>query len=180
MVHTVDPLWFLVVDPEPSGARLADSLRKSSLRVDLITSARDAFPLLRQLPVKPAVVLLETRVQEGQSLRLLPAFREASPVSRFLVVTAYGSIASAVLALQMGAENYLCKPISADAVLQVLQADPQLQASPSLLHPSLDRAIWEYIHFVLAEEGTVAGTARRLGLHPRSLRRMLQKTPPPR
>jgi two-component system response regulator RegA len=180
MSQQVDHPRFLIIDPEPMGARLADDLRRMGRRVDLCPSAQAALTILRQASAQPAVVLLEMRVQEGQSLRLLPILRSASPTTRFLVVTAYGSVASAVQALRLGAENYLCKPVSADRVLHVLDASQNVQHTFPLEYPSLDRAIWEYIQFVLAEEGTISGAARRLGLHPRSLRRMLQKMPPAR
>jgi two-component system response regulator RegA len=179
MCHSVDRSWFLIIDPEPMGARLAESLQKLNLRVDLYPSVKSALLLLRECLEKPAVILLEIQDKDGLSLRLLPALREASPLTRFVVVTAYGSIASAIQALRLGAERYLCKPVSANIVLHVLK-DDRFPEVTDPVHPSLDRAIWEYIHFVLAEEGTIAGAARRLGIQPRSLRRMLQKVPPAR
>lgn len=179
MDHSIDRSWFLVIDPEPMGARLAEALQRLSLRVDVYPSVRAVLSLLRERPEKPAVILLETRDEEGLSLRLLPDLREASPLTRFVVVTAYGSIASAKQAFQLGAENYLCKPVSADLVLHVLK-DERFPEVTDAVYPSLDRAIWEYIQFVLAEEKTIAGAARRLGIQPRSLRRMLQKSPPAR
>ena len=45
---------------------------------------------------------------------------------------------------------------------------------------TLERAKWEYITLVVASSRSLAQAARRLGLHARSLRRMLQKLPPPR
>jgi two-component system, response regulator RegA len=180
LTTSVDRSWFFIIDPEPSGERLADALRKMKLRVDLSPSVQEVLSRLQPLPERPAVILLETRVQEGQGVRLLPSLREASPRTRFLVITAYGSIASAVQAVRLGAENYLSKPVSADMVLHVLGGELAQPGAADRVYPSLNRAIWEYIQFVLVEEGTVAGAARRLGVQPRSLRRMLQKHPPAR
>jgi len=176
----VDRSWLIIIDPEPTAANMAAALRQRNRRVDLVSSAREAQDLLNNGGSKPGFVLLETRVQEGQSLQFLPSLQDASPPTRFLVVTAYGSIAGAVQALRLGANDYRCKPISADALLHLLEEPGMDGGCPEPVHPSLDRAIWEYIQFALSEEGTIAGTARRLGLQPRSLRRMLQKQPPAR
>lgn len=178
--HSVDSSWLIIIDPDPIGARLATALRERNWRVDLVSSATDAQLLLEESSTKPAFILLEMRVREGLSLRFLPSLRLASPHTRFLIVTDHGSIAGAVQAMQMGAENYRCKPLSVDALLGLLEHPSAQEGVPPLVHPSLSRAIWEYIHFVLYEEGTTAGAARRLGIQPRSLRRMLQKTPPRR
>lgn len=178
--HRIDPSWFIIIDREPSGGRFAEALRQANLRVDLCLSVQSAMRLLQDPPERPAVIILEVWVQEGLSLRLLPNLRSVTPLTRFLVITAYGSIASAVQAMLLGAENYLCKPVSTDTLMRVLGGAQALDCSEQPVYPSLDRAIWEYIHFVLMEEGTLAGAARRLGLHARSLRRMLQKFPPAR
>jgi two-component system, response regulator RegA len=178
--HSVDSSWFIIIDPEPMGARLATALRQRNRRVNLVSSVTDAQHLLEESSSKPAFVLLEMRVLEGLSLPFLPSLRLASPHTRFLIVTAYGSIAGAVQALRMGAENYCCKPLSADKLLDLLEHPSAQDGVPPPVHPSLHRAVWEYIQFVLCEEGTTAGAARRLGILPRSLRRMLQKSPPAR
>jgi hypothetical protein len=45
---------------------------------------------------------------------------------------------------------------------------------------SFERAKWEYLNHVVKASATIAEASRRLGLHPRSLRRMLHKHPPRR
>ncbi|MEZ4473670.1 MAG: helix-turn-helix domain-containing protein [bacterium] len=56
---------------------------------------------------------------------------------------------------------------------------PPLASTDEYQAPSLARAEWEHINWVLADcGGNISEAARRLGLHRRSLQRKLQKYPP--
>jgi ActR/RegA family two-component response regulator len=106
---------------------------------------------------------------------------------RLVIVTAYASIASAVRAVKLGVGGYLVKPARGDQVLRaagyLLPGDaPEVVALQDSAQPylSLDRAIWEFLTQAVEDAGTLSGAARLLGLHARSLRRMLAKYPPPR
>lgn len=100
--------------------------------------------------------------------------------SRLVILTAYGSVASAVRAVKLGVGGYLVKPARGEHVLQAAGQDAAIDAEPPASHLSLDRAIWEVLNEAVERAGTVSGAARRLGLHARSLRRMLAKYPPAR
>jgi len=106
---------------------------------------------------------------------------------RLVIVTAYASIASAVRAVKLGVGGYLIKPARGDQVLRaagysVAGDAPDVLALHNAAQPylSLDRAIWEFLTQAVEDAGTLSGAARLLGLHARSLRRMLAKYPPPR
>ncbi|MCA9548246.1 MAG: two-component system response regulator, partial [Myxococcales bacterium] len=88
----------------------------------------------------------------------------------------YGSIATAIEAVRMGAENYLTKPADADEILAAFAGPQPVEAEHT---PSLARAEWEHIQRVMADcDGSVSEAARRLGLHRRTLQRKLYKDPP--
>jgi hypothetical protein len=73
--------------------------------------------------------------------------------TRVVVLTGYGSIATAVEAMRLGAVNYLPKPADVDEVLGAFDA------------PSLARAEWEHINRVLGDcTGNISEAARRLGV----------------
>jgi two-component system response regulator RegA len=106
---------------------------------------------------------------------------------RLVIVTSYASIATAVRAVKLGVGGYLIKPARGDQVLRAagytVPGDaPDVVALQDTAQPylSLDRAIWEFLTQAVEDAGTLSGAARLLGLHARSLRRMLAKYPPPR
>jgi two-component system response regulator RegA len=176
------PEWFLIIDATPAGTMLLDELRKLGVRADLTSTGAAGLTLLEARQVRPSAIVLETRLPDGFGLNLLPKIHDVSPSSKVVFVTAYGSIASAVRAVQLGAHDYLCKPVCVKTLRQSLARGrkPSSPTEEPLLtqHPSLDRSIWEHINYVLADAGTISGAARRMRLDRRSLRRMLQKCPP--
>jgi len=99
------------------------------------------------------------------------------------VLTAYGSIATALDALRLGAVHYLTKPADVDEILAAFDREvaPESTAEPSYDPPSLARVEWEHINRVLADcGGNISQAARVLKIHRRSLQRKLGKYPPQR
>src|SRR5690554_8158619 len=89
------------------------------------------------------------------------------------------SIASAVQAVKMGADDYLTKPTDFASLLSAVTGDTQNQAEmrESILTP--EQIEWEHIQRVLQEQdGNVSQTARLLGMHRRTLQRKLLKHRP--
>ncbi|MEX1056141.1 MAG: helix-turn-helix domain-containing protein, partial [Natronospirillum sp.] len=102
------------------------------------------------------------------------------PGLRMIILTGYSSIATAVAAMQLGAINYVCKPANADEILVAFEADtsPAEQTEVPDNPPSVKRLQWEHVQKVLREnEGNISMTARALGMHRRTLQRILQKKP---
>jgi two-component system response regulator RegA len=130
----------------------------------------------------PDLVAAEYRLA-GKRLDDLLALVPEPLWPRLVIVTAYASIASAVRAVKLGVGGYLVKPSRGDQVLRAAgYAVPGEDAAPADGAPylSLDRAIWEFLTQAVEDAGSLSGAARLLGLHARSLRRMLAKYPPPR
>jgi two-component system response regulator RegA len=102
--------------------------------------------------------------------------------SSIVVLTGYGSIATAVESVKLGATGYLTKPVDADQILGAFDGkDPSRTAGPAEYRvPSLARVEWEHIQRVLADcNGNLSQAARLLGIHRRSLQRKLSKDPLP-
>ena len=114
--------------------------------------------------------------------RLSAYLKEISPETRTIVLTGFGSTATAVDAIRLGATNYLPKPADADDILAAFKrGETTILDAPETDHdvPSLARAEWEHIHRVLADcGGNISEAARRLGIHRRSLQRKLRKRAP--
>ena len=137
----------------------------------------------------PEFALVDLRMPGRPGLEVVRELIALDPATRVVVLTGYGSIATAVEAIRIGAKHYLTKPADADEILRALQGEtttPTLDggaahAGSELETPSLARTEWEHIQRVLTDvNGNVSEAARRLGLHRRSLQRKLSKYPPNR
>jgi two-component system response regulator RegA len=100
-----------------------------------------------------------------------------------VVLTGYGSIATAVEAVKVGAADYLTKPADANDLLRAFGAalaGPVVRATPDphTEVPSLARVEWEHISRVVADcGGNISQAARVLRMQRRSLQRKLAKYP---
>jgi two-component system, response regulator RegA len=123
--------------------------------------------------------VLDLRLPDGSSLDLVPELRARHADARIVVLTGWGSIATAIRSLRLGVVDFLSKPFDVEAVVAALRGAPRTAPDATSLAPSLDRVEWEHLQRVLEEaEGNVSLAARRLGLHRRSLQRKLGKRPP--
>jgi two-component system response regulator RegA len=115
----------------------------------------------------------------SSGLDLLANLMGVAPKIRVVVLTGYGSIASAVEAMRLGAHSYLAKPADADDVTDALLAPPNSKAPPPENPMSADRVRWEHIQRVYELcNRNVSETARRLNMHRRTLQRILAKRAP--
>jgi two-component system response regulator RegA len=168
----------LVDDDEVLCRRLARALEQRGYAVTVAFDAEQARELARADPPEYAVV--DLRLGDARGLDVVRQLLEIERATRVIVLTGYGSIASAVEAMRLGAVHYLTKPADADEVALALQGSTPENLADAVT-PSLARAEWEHIQRVLADvAGNVSEAARRLGLHRRSLQRKLGKLPPRR
>jgi len=172
----------LVDDDEHFRERMARALRDRGHEVRTASGPDDAIRLATE--DSPECAVVDLRMPGGSGLDVVSALRTIDPATTVVVLTGYGSIATATEAVRRGALHYLQKPVDADELLTafarggMLPAD-ELPEEPAA--PSLARAEWEHIQRVLADAGgNVSEAARRLGLHRKSLQRKLQKHPPRR
>jgi DNA-binding NtrC family response regulator len=113
------PLRVLVVDDEPAQRELiAGFLRRHGFDV---TTAADGAAALERFRAAPADAILTDQKMPGLSgLALVEAARAIDPEAAVIVMTAYGTIESAVTAMKGGAIDYLTKPVSLDDLLRRL------------------------------------------------------------
>jgi two-component system response regulator RegA len=130
----------------------------------------------------PELAVLDLKMPGRSGLELVQALREIDPHTKIIVLTGYGSIATAIDAVRLGATYYLSKPADADDIVAAFargEAPPLAPPDTEYKAPSLARAEWEHINRVLSDcGGNISEAARRLGIHRRSLQRKLQKYPP--
>ena len=175
------PGLLLVDDDERLRERLALALWDRGYEV---RTARDANQALHVVDAwKPDRAVVDLRMPGMSGLELVRELRMKVTDLPIVVLTGYGSIATAVDAIRLGARGYVTKPASADDVLAAFdraEAEPLASVEEEGWHtPTLARSEWEHIQTVLAETGgNISEAARRLGLHRRTLQRKLQKKPP--
>ncbi|MEX0737722.1 MAG: response regulator transcription factor [Pseudohongiella sp.] len=124
--------------------------------------------------------IVDLNLSGHSSLELIPLLKAKRPTSPVLMLTGYASIATAVEAIKLGADNYLAKPADANDILTALSVTSQSEHTAlSIQQPmSVRRLEWEHIQKVLKEnDGNISATARQLNMHRRTLQRKLQKKP---
>jgi len=173
-----DAVILVVDDDDRLRTRLARALRDrglDTLEADGPAGAR------AHISARPTHCVLDLRMPGGSGLALLAELRAALPELQVVVLTGYGSIATAVDAVRLGATNYLSKPADTDMILAAFArgAAPPLSEAPDYQPPTLARAEWEHINRVLEDcGGNVSRAARKLGMHRRTLQRKLATYPP--
>ena len=165
----------LVEDDEAFAHVCSRAMMRRNFEVLHAATTTDARLLIRQQDFDCAI--LDLNLDGHSSLELIPLLREKQPEMRILVLTGYASIATAVDAIKLGADNYLSKPANADEILTALMEDSPV-AGHEIQPMSVRRLEWEHIQKVLKENnGNISETARQLKMHRRTLQRKLQKRP---
>ncbi|MGC8119832.1 response regulator transcription factor [Marinobacter sp. VGCF2001] len=165
--------WLLIDDDAAFLEVLGRSLARQSIDCTPAHTRAEALTAGATNQFNRCVLDLNLAGESG--LQLLPELLEQQASLEILVLTGYGSIATAVEAMRRGAVNYLCKPVTVSQLIhgfEPLEGAPQLRTEP----PSVEEMEWEHIQRVLNEhEGNISATARALNMHRRTLQRKLQK-----
>ena len=115
----------LVVDDDPSSCEmLEEGLTHAGFEVAWRTSAEEALAALRAGPgshgVAPDVVLTDLRMTGASGIDLCRSVGELDPGLPVIVITAFGSIRSAVDAIRSGAYDFITKPFDLAVVAMAL------------------------------------------------------------
>ena len=173
------PRSILVVDDDSAfRERLVKALSARGVEARGASSGANALTLARESA--PQAAILDMRMPGTSGLDLIPELLAVSASMQIVVLTGYGSIATAVEAVRRGALNYLTKPLDADQILAAFETDGAVPIpAAGEITPSLARVEWEHIQRILTDcDGNISQAARKLGLHRRSLQRKLGKLPP--
>jgi two-component system response regulator RegA len=181
MSTDVAPSLLIVEDDGVLRGRLARAFRERGFEVREAPDGDAALQLAQSDP--PENALVDLRMPGRSGLEVVQALVAMDPSTVVVVLTGYGSIATALEAVRLGATHYLTKPADAD---EIVAAFARGGAPPAALPEepapaTLARVEWEHINRVLADcGGNVSQAARLLGIHRRSLQRKLSKYPLPR
>jgi two-component system response regulator RegA len=164
-------------DDAPFRTRLARALEQRGFEVTAVASVAEANEVASKAP--PAYAVLDLRLEDGSGLAVVEALNKSRPDCRVVMLTGYGTIATAVAAVKAGALDYLAKPADPEDIVKALLASPDEKPEPPDNPMSADRIRWEHIQRVYELCGhNVSETARRLNMHRRTLQRILAKRAP--
>ena len=167
----------LIVEDDSAFARtLGRSFERRGYRVLLATNLDEVASLLRTEAPGYAVVDLKLS-GEASGLACVQTLHAHDPGMLIVVLTGFASIATAVEAIKLGACHYLAKPSNTDDIEAAFgRAEGTTDVELTNRSTSIKTLEWERIHEVLAETGfNISETARRLGMHRRTLARKLGK-----
>jgi len=132
---------------------------------------------------QPDFILLDMKLAQESTLNIITPLRQIRPNSRIILLTGFASIATAVDAIKLGADDYLTKPVDTKTLLAALNnCKASAVAVLTNTEPentlSAEQVEWQHIQQVLKfNDGNISATARQLSMHRRTLQRKLQKRP---
>lgn len=171
-----DRTLLIVEDDAPFARALKRSFERQGYAVRHCKSPDDVAAVLATATPSHAVVDLKL-AGGGSGLDCVRALHRHDPAMRIVVLTGFASIATAVEAIKLGACHYLPKPSNtADIIAAFDKADGDASVPLTQRSTSLKTLEWERIHETLVDTGfNISETARRLGMHRRTLARKLEK-----
>ena len=141
----------LIVEDEPKIARLmADYLQSNNFAPTIISHGSDVMPWLTQHST--SLVLLDVMLPGKDGLTLCREIREQWPKLPIIMVTAKVEEVDRLLGLELGADDYICKPFSPREVVARVKAvlrrsHAAAQAAPTTTAPkapiTLDEEGWQ-------------------------------------
>lgn len=114
----------LIVDDESESRRwIREAIEKGNFSTpEIVEAVSGEDATAKIVSTEPFDVVLTDLIMEGlDGLKVLKAAKDAYRDTEVILVTAYATIESAVKAIKAGAYDYICKPVHAEEVQQVLR-----------------------------------------------------------
>ena len=167
----------VVDDDEAFCGALAGALRRRGFKAVIAHGHDEALEEAEAWHPERAVV--DLRMPGRNGLEVVASLKRRFPAISIVVLTGYGSIATAVEAVKLGATHYLTKPADVDDVMAAFdRTDASTEVSPPSKPMPLEEVEWQHLQQVLTDcGGNISEAARRLGLHRRTLQRKLARGP---
>jgi two-component system response regulator RegA len=175
----IQPTILVVEDDDAFRRILVSSLEARGYDARGVADADAAIRVARE--DSPEMAVVDLRLGDDSGLDVVRELKAIDASTSIVVLTGYGSIATALESIRLGAMHYLTKPTDPDRILAAFERG--LAARPRDLPvdtPSLARVEWEHLQRVLTDcGGNISEAARVLGMHRKSLQRKLAKRPVP-
>jgi len=166
----------LIVEDDAGFARtLKRSFERRGYHVVIAASLDEVRKDLAEM--SPGYAVVDLKLGGASGLACVEALHAHDPAMLIVVLTGFASIATAVEAIKLGACHYLAKPANTDDIEAAFQkAEGNAEIALAERPTSIKTLEWERIHQTLIEtDFNISETARRLGMHRRTLARKLDK-----
>lgn len=120
MNNNKEAVEILVVDDDEIVRRLLlDTLGKNGYSVETVTNAKEALEKLNRESFN--IILTDIKMPDMDGLELLRAIKTTQPDILVIIMTGYGSMASAIASIKAGAYDYITKPINLDELTLAIE-----------------------------------------------------------
>ncbi|MBI5855675.1 MAG: sigma-54-dependent Fis family transcriptional regulator [Nitrospirae bacterium] len=121
------PSKVLIIDDEPlMRLSMTDALRAVGHEVSAASTGQEAAEFLAAASFD--IVVSDLRLPGMSGLDLLRLGKERSPLTEVIMITAHGSVETAVQAMKLGAYDYLLKPFAMDELLMTIDRATKMLA----------------------------------------------------
>jgi two-component system response regulator RegA len=168
----------VIIEDDVTFARtLQRSFERRGYRVWVAHGPGELDALLEE--AEPGYAVVDLKLGTGSGLGCVQRLHAHDPAMLIVVLTGFASIATAVEAIKLGACHYLAKPSNTDDIEAAFSKAAGNAAAPITERATSIKTLeWERINETLVEtDFNISETARRLGMHRRTLARKLQKQP---
>ena len=171
-------LLLIVEDDDAFARTLGRSFERRGYAVLVASGFEHMQEILKRR--RPTHAVVDLKLGGASGLACVAALHAHDPAMLIVVLTGFASIGTAVEAIKLGACQYLAKPSNTDDIEAAFRKPEGDAQKPVPERPTTFRTLeWEMIHRTLAESDfNISETARRLGMHRRTLARKLDKRPP--
>jgi two-component system response regulator RegA len=166
---------FVIDDEDRFRERLVQALNERDYAATGFADGEAALFAASSAP--PDCAIVDLRMPRMMGLHVVRRLHTIDSSTRIVVLTGFGSIATALDAVRSGASHYLTKPADIKEIVHALEHEPRAARTPPRpTVPTLDDVEWEHIDRVMvACDNNISRAAVALGLHRRSLQRKLAR-----
>ena len=150
ILSQVDTTVLVVDDEAPNVASLERIFKREQMRVLTASRGKEALEQLRQHRVD--VVLTDLMMPGVSGLELLRAITQIAPDTEVVIMTAYGTVQTAVAAMREGAYDFVEKPLKRMTIVKTVRkaaerrslaaARSRTPTSTTSISPSRSRCMW--------------------------------------
>lgn len=128
----------LIVDDEPDIRELLDiTLSRMGLQTHSAANLGEAMTMVAEL--KPDLCLTDMRLPDGNGISLVEHIQQEFSHIPVAMITAHGSVETAISALKAGAFDFVSKPIELDNLRKLVSSALQLEGDPSRTQSAVDQ-----------------------------------------
>ena len=130
----------LIVDDEPDIRELLDiTLSRMGLKTHSAATLKEAKEII--LRVQPDLCLTDMRLPDGNGIGLVEYIQQEFPHIPVAMITAHGSVETAISALKAGAFDFISKPVELESLRRLISLALQLRGDTSHTQDAMDEGL---------------------------------------